>query len=107
MLLLDLRRADSTRRVPLRSEAAKSVTAASARRRGEADARMPPPPGLPMRLLFRREAVAQTGSVRRVRLTSEMPQNFIDCEREQAFLSPPSLRDWLAEEVNSSGRRNA
>jgi transposase len=25
-----------------------------------------------------------------------MPQNFIDCDREQAFLMPPSLRDWLA-----------
>src|SRR6516162_4342691 len=24
-----------------------------------------------------------------------MPQNFIDCDREQAFLVPPSLRDWL------------
>jgi transposase len=24
-----------------------------------------------------------------------MPQNFIDCNREQAFLMPPSLRDWL------------
>jgi hypothetical protein len=27
-----------------------------------------------------------------------MPQNFIDCDREQAFLLPPSLRDWLAED---------
>ena len=24
-----------------------------------------------------------------------MPQNFIDCDREQAFLLPPSLRDWV------------
>jgi transposase len=24
-----------------------------------------------------------------------MPQNFIDCDREQVFLMPPSLRDWL------------
>ena len=24
-----------------------------------------------------------------------MPQNFIVCDREQAFLMPPSLRDWL------------
>jgi transposase len=24
-----------------------------------------------------------------------MPENFIDCGREQAFLMPPSLRDWL------------
>jgi transposase len=27
-----------------------------------------------------------------------MGQNFIDCVREQAFLMPPSLRDWLAED---------
>jgi transposase len=27
-----------------------------------------------------------------------MPQNFIDCVREQAFLMPPSLRDWLPED---------
>jgi transposase len=27
-----------------------------------------------------------------------MAQNFIDCGREQAFLLPPSLRDWLAED---------
>jgi transposase len=24
-----------------------------------------------------------------------MPQNFIDCDREQGFLLPPSLRDWV------------
>jgi hypothetical protein len=24
-----------------------------------------------------------------------MPQNFIECDREQGFLLPPSLRDWL------------
>jgi hypothetical protein len=24
-----------------------------------------------------------------------MSQNFIDCDREQAFLMPPSLREWL------------
>ena len=24
-----------------------------------------------------------------------MLQNFIECDREQAFLLPPSLRDWL------------
>jgi transposase len=24
-----------------------------------------------------------------------MPQNFIDCDREQSFLLPPSLRDWV------------
>ena len=27
-----------------------------------------------------------------------MARNFIDCDREQAFLLPPSLRDWLAED---------
>ena len=27
-----------------------------------------------------------------------MAQNFIECDREQAFLMPPSLRDWLPED---------
>jgi hypothetical protein len=27
-----------------------------------------------------------------------MPQNFIDCHREQPFVMPPSSRDWLAED---------
>ena len=27
-----------------------------------------------------------------------MPQNFLDCAREQVFLMPPSLREWLPED---------
>jgi hypothetical protein len=27
-----------------------------------------------------------------------MPQNFLDCDREQAFLMPPPLLDWLPED---------
>jgi transposase len=27
-----------------------------------------------------------------------MPQNFIVCDRERAFLVAPSLREWLAED---------
>jgi transposase len=27
-----------------------------------------------------------------------MPQNFLECDREQVFLMPPSLRDWLPED---------
>ena len=27
-----------------------------------------------------------------------MPQNFIAVDRDQAFLMPPSLRDWVAED---------
>ena len=27
-----------------------------------------------------------------------MPQNFIECDREQLLLMPPSLRDWLPED---------
>jgi transposase len=27
-----------------------------------------------------------------------MPQNFIDCDREQTFLMPPSLREWLPQD---------
>ena len=41
------------------------------------------------------EAVAQRGSVRRALWNAGMPQNFLDCDREQAFLMPPSLLDWL------------
>jgi transposase len=26
-----------------------------------------------------------------------MPQSFIACDREQSFLMPPDVRDWLAE----------
>ncbi|MHB8658570.1 MAG: hypothetical protein ACYC91_11550 [Solirubrobacteraceae bacterium] len=36
--------------------------------------------------------------VRAGELNSGMSQNFIDCDREQAFLLPPSLRDWLPED---------
>ena len=27
-----------------------------------------------------------------------MPQNFVACDREQALLLPPSLREWLPED---------
>ena len=27
-----------------------------------------------------------------------MAHNFIECDREQAFLMPPSLREWLPED---------
>jgi hypothetical protein len=27
-----------------------------------------------------------------------MPQNFIECDREQVLLMPPSLREWLPED---------
>jgi hypothetical protein len=26
-----------------------------------------------------------------------MPQNFLECDREQVFLMPPDPRDWLPE----------
>ena len=55
--------------------------------------------GLPRcRDLVAFEAVAQRGSVRRPQDTSGMPQNFIDCDREQTFLMPPSLREWLPQD---------
>jgi transposase len=38
------------------------------------------------------------GSVRPVLWNSGMPQNFIECDREQGFLLPPSLRDWLPQD---------
>src|ERR671911_2567087 len=44
------------------------------------------------------EAVAQNPrSVRRSEDDSGMARNFIECNREQAFLMPPSLRGWLPE----------
>ncbi len=27
-----------------------------------------------------------------------MPQNFIECDREQELLLPPSMREWLPED---------
>ncbi len=48
-------------------------------------------------LLLPREAVAQTGSVRPSQDHSLMPQNFIECGREQVFLMPPDVREWLPE----------
>jgi hypothetical protein len=51
-----------------------------------------------MRLLLSMVAVAQRASVRRAEDDSGMPQNFLTCDREQDFLMPPSLRDWLPED---------
>jgi transposase len=42
--------------------------------------------------------VAQTsGLFEAAKDTSVMPQNFVECDREQAFLMPPDPRDWLLE----------
>src|SRR4051794_29793096 len=41
------------------------------------------------------EAVAQTGSVRAGQEHSGMAQNFIEGRREQGFLLPPDVREWL------------
>ncbi len=49
----------------------------------------------PAPLPLRTEAVAQRGSVRRVLETFGMPQNFIEGCREQGFLLPPDVREWL------------
>jgi transposase len=43
-------------------------------------------------------AVAQRGAVCRVYDNPVMGQSFLDCDREQAFLLPPSLREWLSED---------
>jgi transposase len=42
--------------------------------------------------------LCRAGSVRRGDDDSAMPHNFIECDREQAFLMPPSLREWLPED---------
>jgi hypothetical protein len=41
------------------------------------------------------EAVAQTGSVRPGQEHSGMAQNFVESRREQGFLLPPDVREWL------------
>jgi transposase len=46
-------------------------------------------------LLVRTEAVAQRGSVRGVDDPLRMSQNFIESRREQGFLLPPDVREWL------------
>jgi hypothetical protein len=35
---------------------------------------------------------------RLTKTVSVMPQNFLECDREQAFLMPPDPRDWLPED---------
>ena len=49
-------------------------------------------------MLVGNEAVAQRASVRRPEQTSGMPQNFIEAHREQGFLLPPDVREWLPED---------
>jgi transposase len=46
----------------------------------------------------RTEAVAQTAPSGSAKMILGMAQNFIECDREQAFLMPPSLREWLPED---------
>src|SRR5256714_2096362 len=41
------------------------------------------------------EAVAERGSVRTGGWNAGMPQNFIESRREQGFLLPPDVREWL------------
>jgi transposase len=38
------------------------------------------------------------GAVRSRQESSVMAMNFVGCDREQVFLMPPSLREWLPEE---------
>jgi hypothetical protein len=47
------------------------------------------------RLLRHGRVSHKGGAVREALETSGMPQNFIECQRDQAFLMPPDLRDWL------------
>ena len=43
-------------------------------------------------------AVAQRDPSGQLKTIAGMPQNFLTCDREQAFLMPPSLREWLPED---------
>ena len=54
--------------------------------------------GTPPSLLLVVEAVAQTAPSGPAKMILGMAQNFIECDREQAFLMPPSLREWLPED---------
>jgi transposase len=49
------------------------------------------------RLLLSREVVAQTGASGGFKDDPGMAQNFIGSDREQAFLLPPDVREWLPE----------
>jgi hypothetical protein len=49
-------------------------------------------------LLLSGEAVGKRGFVRAGLETFGMTQNFIACDRDQAYLMPPSLVDWVAED---------
>jgi transposase len=49
-------------------------------------------------LAFARGCRTNPASVRVGEDDSAMAQNFIGCDREQAFLMPPSLREWLPED---------
>ena len=44
------------------------------------------------------EAVAQTRCVRPAEDHAGMAQNFIESAREQGFLLPPDVRDWLPDD---------
>ena len=43
-------------------------------------------------------AVAQRGLSGRLKTISAMAQNFFACDREQSFLLPPDVREWLPED---------
>src|SRR5829696_4603618 len=51
-----------------------------------------------MRCRFRVRLLRKVAAVRGVLDDLVMPQNFIECDREQVLLVPPSLREWLPED---------
>jgi len=51
-----------------------------------------------MRCRFRVRLLHKVAAVRGVLDDLVMPQNFIECDREQVLLMPPSLREWLPED---------
>src|SRR5436190_1519067 len=63
---------------------------------GDARARRAPI-GRQRTLAARRGCRTNPGLSEPIKRLLGMPQNFLGCDREQSFLMPPDLRDWLPE----------
>jgi hypothetical protein len=53
---------------------------------------------IPLRIDFRVGAIAAEFVLRALAGLACMPQNFLACDREQSFLLPPDVREWLLED---------
>jgi len=78
-------------------EAVASNSAAASSHRGELDERFGDVAGRAARYPFGERMSRNYRVVRRVYDHSRMALNFIGCDRDQSFLLPPDVRDWLPE----------